>query len=162
MVTVTTKRARAYARRFDHDECRRLYATGGWTQSRLAARFGVSQARIGQIVNPSLKARVDARSRERFAALCDDCGGPCTHNWWNKNGRHDRVICRTCSMERKREERLLGRLNEAGDIRCHACGNHKPIEAYRLRPATGYPCNYCRACETAKRMEYPDKRRGSA
>ncbi len=40
-------------RRAEWDEIRALYATGDWTYKRLAERYGVSTARIGQVLTES-------------------------------------------------------------------------------------------------------------
>ena len=147
----SAKRRRVYQRLFDHDECRELYADG-WTHKALSEKYGVSIARISQVCNPATEAAV-RRSREEFvAAICDDCGGDCTHNWSSKHGRHDRVVCRSCDARRRSEDHLMDRLDADGDILCNDCGQHRPHDEYQLR--RGVPAPYCRACVTARRRAY--------
>ena len=146
--TVSTKRNRVYSRKFDHDEAIRLRAEG-WTWQSLADHFGVVPQAVRRVVNPTVRKRMDKNTKERFKALCGDCGRECTHNWWTKRARHDRVVCFHCSQIRTREENLLTRLDPDGNIRCSKCGEHRTHDMYRFD--RGFPVSHCRTCETASR-----------
>jgi hypothetical protein len=58
------KPGRVYRRAFDHDEARELYATGLWSQSALAERFGVSRAAVGRVLNPRRREAMARHSKE--------------------------------------------------------------------------------------------------
>jgi hypothetical protein len=152
METISTKRRRVYPRLFDHDEAQRRREAGEPVAA-LAAEYGVSVDRIYQVTSDAARARVVENMRLHHLALCDDCGGECTHNWSSKRSRHDRVVCRACSDERQREDALLERLDPDGLIHCSKCDQHLDIKAYRIRP-NGYPAIRCRSCETAARRAY--------
>jgi hypothetical protein len=83
-------------RKFDHAECRRLYDTGGWTQSGLAAHYGVHQAAIWYALYPD-RAREKARrqkAQERDRSVQDryrernrDAITAYHREWYRKNRR---------------------------------------------------------------------------
>jgi hypothetical protein len=152
LVTVSTKRNRVYQRKFDHDECRRL-RQDGWTYQALADHYHVSIAAIDRVLNPNRRKRMDERTRDWLTAICDDCGKTCTHNWSSKKGRHDRVCCKQCGDKRRREEHLIARHDEHGNIHCCRCETHKPPDDFRF-DKHGFPRNRCRSCETAARRDY--------
>jgi hypothetical protein len=152
------KPGRVYHRKFDHDEARSLLASG-WTRAAVARRMGVSEARILQISSPEERAKAQRRSVEFHAAICDDCGGPCSHNWSSKHGRHDRVVCRKCDGLRRSEDRLLERMNEDGDILCSGCGQHLHPAEFLPTTRTGMPKSTCRACGSRQRREYREAHR---
>ena len=148
-LTTIGKNGRVYERRFDHDEAKRLRASG-WTWRALADRYGVCANAVVRVVDDRARARLDASTRQWMTALCDDCGSECTHNWSSKHGRHDRVVCRPCSMERRKEESLLSRMDENGDLLCSGCGVYRPMVDFVMRQS-GSPRSRCRACETEAR-----------
>lgn len=49
-----------------HEEIRKLYATGLYSWNQLAGMFHCSKSRIGQIVNPERDAKVKARIKEHW------------------------------------------------------------------------------------------------
>lgn len=151
-VTVSTKRNRVYPRKFDHELAIARYHEGVPVK-RIADEMGVTDGAVWRVVDPRIRKRMSEAMRLRFAALCDDCGGPCTHNWSSKHQRHDRVVCNRCAGIRRREDTLLSRLNDEGDIRCARCEQHQPVTEYRM-DAAGFPKGRCRSCETAARRAY--------
>jgi hypothetical protein len=147
LVTVG-KNGRVYPRLFDHDEALRLRGEG-WTIQMVADHFGVSYRGVQRVTTPGERERMDAATMERFEAICDDCGGRCTHNWSNRHGRHDRVVCQPCAAIRTREEALMARLNEDGDVRCTHCDAYQPMSVFSND--RGYPRAWCPSCETESR-----------
>ncbi len=152
LVTVSAKRNRVYARKFDHDEARRLVQAGASYQE-VASMFGVTYAAVRRVVDPRVRRKMDEATRRQFEYVCEDCGGLCTHNFSSKRGNHDRVVCKACAVERRREDELLKRLDDEGNLRCGRCHEHKPVEAFRMR-ATGFPNHTCKACVNGKRREW--------
>lgn len=141
-------------RKFDHDRCRTMYATGNWTQTALGEFFGVTPAAVARVVNPDLAKRMAKRSSEYVQAICDDCGGPCVHNFYAKGKPHDSILCKPCRSARIREDCLLAHLDDDGDIRCNQCGEYKHWSQYKLRD-DGTPQQYdCKPCRAAARRDY--------
>lgn len=144
-------------RRFDWDEARRLRAEG-WTLVALAERFSVSRAAIVFATNDAARKRAHERVTAKFRMICDDCGGPCSHNFWARTGRHDRIVCQKCAGVRRSEEALLSRMNEDGDLACSQCGEYKPMDAFSGN-GRGYPRSECRSCETIRRQAWREANR---
>jgi len=143
--------------RFDWDDCRRL-RDEGWTQIRLAAHFGVSQAAVSRVLNIEKVRPKEAERRQRYyAACCEDCGGRASVNWAERSEHNQRrlnegVLCRRCSGTRRREATLLRRINPDGDILCSKCGQHRPPD--RFRDTRGFPKEWCKDCETVQRRAH--------
>lgn len=84
-----------------HERARTMYATGQWTQTQLAAFFGVSQVRVSQVLNPERTAHVENLRRPK----CRVCGGP--------TGRYRRAEqpagprCRACANAARRPNRPI-------------------------------------------------------
>lgn len=150
LTTHSTKRNRAYPRKFDHEEAQRLYAEG-WTWASLAAKYGVSPAAIRRVCVPEVRARMAATTRRNLTATCEDCGGYTTLGI-SPHRNLDRLICPKCAGIRKREATLLRRLNDAGDLRCSRCEEYKPIGHYLI--ISGFPGERCRECGSAMRRDY--------
>ena len=137
-------------RRFDWDECRHLRAEG-WTLTRLAEHFGVSDRRVSQVCNPAVMERTRAAIRRwQMSGECPDCGGQTTRV---KAGRS--LMCRACYAKRQSREAFERRLDAAGNVYCSRCGAHKPSDAFRLAPPERmFPYSWCRACEADARLEH--------
>lgn len=146
--TRSAKINRVYPRKFDHDQARELHA-GGVSLRQIARQVGVSRSAVQRVVNPIRRQQVDAATKRTLEAICDDCGGRCSHNWYAKDHRHDRVVCRSCAAKRTRRETLARRLDQDGRIHCSKCDTHRPPSMYRL--VRGFPYCWCRPCENAQR-----------
>lgn len=144
-------------RRFDHDECRALYATGEWTQKALAEKYGVSPSRVCQIVNPKVANRIRAYQDARQSSVCSECGRPCS---WNRY-QQERPRCRTCSFK------ALAKVRD-GQAYCPSCLTWKVLADFSRdasRPGRGV-CGECRSCSTERRRDWrrlhPDRDRAAA
>jgi hypothetical protein len=138
---------RVYVRKFDYEEARRRYAAGGVTMSELAEEYGVSQARIHQVVTPGGIERTLARSSDwQRSGTCPDCGTPAT-----RTGRIQHR-CRECSA---RKQAITVRDEE---LRCVTCKQWKPDESYPLNrnesPFRRGRHSQCTACGTERRRDY--------
>lgn len=110
-------------RKFDHDECRALYATGEWTQRALARKYAVSATRIWQIVVPEHQARSIAYSkawlRERYNEPCENCGKP---TWKRGNASNRTGLCLTCwGLSRRTAEHGTETRYTSWGCRCDDC-----------------------------------------
>lgn len=157
MVTVG-KNGRVYPRAFDHDQAREFYAEGA-SLAELAAVYGVVPQAIKRVVDPVTYERMSTRTREFFKTVCEDCGGPCSKNWYNSRPtlRMDRVVCVRCAGVRRSEEALLARLDEDGNLRCSVCGRWKPMAEYASRRTSQgmvVPRHDCRECSSAARRRH--------
>lgn len=109
-------------RTFDHDECRALYATGEWTQAALAARYGVSDTRVWQIVDPERQQRTNRRASEwtqlHYNKPCDGCGA----RIWKQGHRPTQTgLCRKCWAETQRTAEHGTESRYCGGCRCAEC-----------------------------------------
>lgn len=147
------------ARTFDHDEARALYASGAWTQAALATKFGVSAARINQILDPQRKARVDAASlewlHENYRLPCaNECG---TLVW--KRGTNDQTgLCRVCfGLSRRTAEHGTESKYSQG-CRCAECRAAASKAKRGRREKTRVPCSHdCGAMVDSINRRNPDK-----
>lgn len=143
------KRNRAYVCKFDHDEARVRYAAGE-TQSELARRYGVSRARIRQIVLPEVGERARRESLARMrSGVCERCGkgcslyslhcAPCAAVARTTSVRDDELLCFSC-REWKADALFPRNRNESyrrgRHSGCTACGT-KAKREWRRR--TGKP-----------------------
>jgi hypothetical protein len=154
------------ARIFDHDECRALYATGEWTQARLAEKYGVSASRIYQVVTPHVAARRAAYARRWSRGPCEKCGGECVRAGVMSKRQHSpdgRQLCQTC---RRVEMRKKPSRDKDGALvfECGRCLVFKPLTQFgarvRRRIRAGQPIGnvgVCTACATAARRAYRER-----
>lgn len=129
------------ARKFDHDECRALYATGAWTYRTLAEHFGVSAYAIGYALNPRVKEYKLAYQRAHFRGPCvNGCGNEV---WTQGRGRTGK--CRPCVQK----ERVTTVRNDA--LKCVCCQEWKPDTGFPRHASSGYRRgrhSTCTACQT--------------
>jgi hypothetical protein len=149
------KKRERYARRFDWDEAKRLYAEDvpiAW----IAAKYQVTASAIRRIVVPGVKEAMAEYSRSHSVgqAHCEKCGKP-TNLVAHKRGSRR---CPKCAAADKittvREDTL----------HCTTCKQWKPDEqfhnsrdeavAYRR-----YRRSECKACANARRVKYREDTR---
>lgn len=142
---------RLYTRSFDYDACRALYADG-WTQQDLAARFGVSAARISQVVNQETGRRAAERHLVwQGSGTCVDCGAQCSRR--HKNGKTVER-CKACGNEASLTT------VRPDTLRCSTCKQWKPDNQF-CRDGDASPYHRgrhrtCTRCQTALRKKYRD------
>lgn len=152
-------------RLIDYDECRTLH-TQGWTHAALAERYGVTEGGVFRVLHLDRVRKYEKKARERYyAATCEDCGGPARVNWADPSPRAQRrleegIICRNCRGLRTREETLLRRMNDDGDIRCSKCKDYRPPNRYGDK--RGFPRPICLDCEAQYRRELRERTRDRA
>ncbi len=154
LVTVG-KNTRAYPRRFDHEECRRLREETGWSGARLARHFGVSTSRVYQVIDPRSQERVTRQRAEHIRGMRRPCLGGCGRLvWMHMAGRSG--YCVTCSARRRtkgvRPTTLL----------CSTCDRWLPDEDFHRRSDAinrRHRTNDCRTCSTAHRRRRRDRRK---
>ena len=126
-------RGRQYQRSFDYEEARSRFATGERI-SVLAEEYGVSVARVRQVVIPSEGARADARSAA-YRWPCIDCGAPtrsrnrrcvpCAFKLLATSAREDELLCMNCKTWKPDDDfphnrtEKIGRRGRHGE--CRAC-----------------------------------------
>lgn len=144
-----TYKGRVYKRKFDHDEARFLHSRGASLRD-LAEKYGVSQARINQVVNPEVGRRAEERS-SAYRWACPECGAP-------TQGKRKR--CRPCA------NKLRATSVRAEELQCFRCQQWKPDESYpsnRQEPVRRGRHGLCRVCQTEVKREYrkrnPEKTR---
>jgi hypothetical protein len=166
MVTVSRKRARVYPRKFDHDEARELYARG-FSAGRLALKYGVTVTAIRRVLDPELRAKMQARvDAYRRSGVCERCGGPCVpvrHRSKQVHNPDGRELCKGCrAIVRRKPIRLSADGVLLGE--CGSCHTWKPLAEFPPRVqraiANGRVAKWrCRACETAERRDYRHRNR---
>jgi hypothetical protein len=143
-------------RKFDHDECRALYAAGGWTYRQLAAKYGVSEFAVGYALNP----RVRETTRAYQLAHCRrPCAAGCGRDVWTM-GRACTGLCRSCSADAK-----VTSVRD-GELKCASCGEWKADDAFPRSSANTrrrQRHKTCTACHTAIkrawRARHPERER---
>lgn len=138
-------KGRVYKRKFDHDEARYFYARGS-TIKQLAEKYGVSTARINQVVNPEVGRRAD-EAASAYRWLCADCGAPTQH----KGSR-----CRECA------NKLRATSVREGELWCFHCRTWKPDQDFpKNRQATARRGHHgiCRVCSTEVRRDHRHRNR---
>lgn len=151
MVTKSTKRAREYQRAFDHDEAQRLrdLDPDTWSYSRLARHFGVTPGAVQRVLDPSLRQKMDQRTKAYIASKRKPCKGGCGKLVWGH--MKDRSgYCSECVYEMKfKPER-----DDA--LRCGACGEWKPDEEFHKGKAKSRRGRafLCRPCSNVARRIY--------
>lgn len=142
-----TARGRTYTRKFDYEEAQRRYAAGEKIQA-LAVEYGVSNARVNQVVNPE----VGRKAKELSAAYrwhCPECGAETRH----KNAR-----CNPCAALALTTTALDGKLH------CSKCEQWLSPEMFSTnRTEAKYSREnrrrICRKCDTKARADYRQRNR---
>ncbi len=155
-------RNRIYIRKYDHDECRRLYAQGA-SVSELAERYGVTTTAITICVDPEARARNYARASAFYKTSCEDCGNPCLiASAPMKRAKSGRSLCAICSAKERRENVQVDGDGTVIAVHCASCKEWKPAEAFGK--GKRYPDlreggfhNGCRACNVAMRRAYRNR-----
>lgn len=147
MVTASKKRKRVYQRKFDHDLCREMYASGEYSVPQLAEHFNVTSTSVRKVVDPEFGERMSRKAREWLKAhpekvvqysktgVCAHCG----EKTWKTN------TCMAC----RRSPGLV-----KGLALCTKCKTWKKAEDFRVdqnRWWRGFLVNNCRSCESAGR-----------
>lgn len=147
----------AAPRRFDHERACELFATGEWTLTALAQRYGVTPTAVKLVVDPVARARGAARTALwRREGQCPSCGVQTTRQSKRASRR-----CRAC-FSKARRKKLKLTVDQGLAVTCGHCGEMKPLTEYgprvsRALAAGRAPAGYrCRACDTAARRAYRD------
>ncbi len=138
-------RGRQYVRAFDYEEARRRHAQGE-SISLLAREYGVSSARVRQVVNPDVAARAAARA-SAYRWPCMDCGAPT-----RTKGRR----CSSCSV------RLRATSVRENELQCVTCRKWKPDDAFPLSRSEEVRRgrhSQCRPCQTESKRAYRERKR---
>jgi hypothetical protein len=140
LFTVSERRRRVYARKFDHEQARELYSAGEMTRADLARYFGVSEGAIARVVDSDIAERMRERSRKWVTSgSCLDCGVAIS---WHAER------CRAHASARRRESVRVDTL------RCRRCGGWFPDEHFHRNKAQASRRGRnreCRACHTVER-----------
>lgn len=143
------------ARKFDHDECRRLFATGRWTKAALARKYGVTAWAITFAVDARARNRNSLAVAERQSSgICIDCGGRKSHQPYKKG--QPNLRCRACDAANK-----VTSVRDDG-LKCFSCGEWKWDTEYPYDRTQNHRRDRhgtCRACHTKHRRAYREKRK---
>lgn len=157
LTTVSKVRNRAYARHFDHDECRRLRAEDPkkWSYSALAAHFGVSVTGVQRVCDERFREKLDNSIRQANRRRRRPCKGGCGRLVWllGEKARTTRSgMCPRCFAIARVQADV-----RADSLRCLRCGLWKPDEEFTKRPNSNWGrrnhLTRCRSCETKARTE---------
>ena len=151
-LTYVGKNGRVYRRKFDYEEARRRYAAGE-SQKALAAEYGVSIARMCQVLNPEVGRRDDERRREWGRnSVCPDCGARATRK--RKSEQHR---CRECHSRR------MATTVRPDELRCITCKEWKPDDEFpsnrAISPHRRGRHSQCRSCQTIARRDHRRRNR---
>lgn len=144
---------RAYERKFDWDEARRLRATG-LSYAEIARRLGVSDSAVNRVCNPALMNATALRLSQFFVRKCHYCGGRAVHNPYSPNAHHV-PRCRDCFNEQKATS------VRDTELHCALCDTWKPDNDFPWSRAAALQRRgrhqTCRACCTRARQEYRER-----
>lgn len=150
MVTVSAKRNRVYARKFDHEEAKRLHERG-MSIAAIAEKLGASHSGVKRVVDPVYRELLAARTRSYVrSGSCPDCG---TQTTYHRDGDSRCVKC-AAKLRSKVDE-------EQGLAYCPKCKQWLPVEDFpraSSRAARGLH-GECRACGSARRRDYRERRK---
>lgn len=171
LVTVG-KNGRRYQRKFDHDEARCRWKAGE-SVTGLAREFGVSVKAIYRVVDPEVGRLMRERVTRKYAAVCENCGGPCIsirHPAKRRSSPDGRDLCIRCRSDEKIERlRFDPVTNELVAVRCNMldCANGD-----RWQPPDRFPRGsqfkdlreggihgVCRSCGTRMRANHRARNR---
>lgn len=145
--TVSTKRRRAYPRKFDWDRARALHAEGlGYRQ--IATQMGVSYTAVMRVCDPAVneKMRQYMSDRQR-SGTCSACGQPCSLNPDRPAER-----CRECFDADPPTTTVMPAL-----LRCSKCHLWLPDESFNFdqrRRVRRHRHLWCRLCRNAWKRAY--------
>lgn len=152
LVTVSEKRNRVYQRAFDHDEARALRESDPktWTFAALAAHFGVTWLAVQRVLDPVVRARMDAEAKRYHENHREPCKGGCGARVWAvSKGRTG--YCPACLAKARTADDVRD-----SELRCLKCGEWKPDAAFgRAKRQTRRGRRpWCSACDTAARRAH--------
>jgi hypothetical protein len=138
-------------RRFDHDEARRLYASG-MSGPKLAVQFGVSQTAIYRVVNPAVAKHMADYTTQRLRGECSVCGQPCSFNFYQQATPRCAACYATAMATSVRSDTL----------QCTTCKEWKPDSEFpgaRQKTYRRGRHRQCRACNTTMKREWRARNR---
>lgn len=149
LVTVSAKRNRAYRRKFPHEEAVARFEAGERIP-KLAREYGVTWAAVSRVVDPFVRARMDAQTKRWVASgVCENCGK-------EGIGRHNRR-CRACFNDDQATS------VRPDTLKCRRCDQWLPDTSFpRNRAETRRRRgrhSTCRTCGTAARRNYRERRK---
>jgi hypothetical protein len=144
-------------RKFDYDEARKMYATGRFTMTEVARRFGVSRPAMWRVLDDEHRERADAesrrRTRERYLQPCID---GCETLTWAIPGRVGRCPACTAKLRRTAEHGTESRYSSG--CRCDRCRRAASDAKRQRRIATRVPCSHgCGTLVDSINRRQPDK-----
>lgn len=116
---------RGHNRTFDHDEARRLYATGDWDVRQLAYHFGTSNRNMNYVVLGNRKRSSRAKENKR------------KREWWNALSEAERRAYydqRQVHRDRARLERWADVPVKPSNAHAQDCDRKRPHRAHLWAP----------------------------
>lgn len=157
--THSTKRKRAYKRKFDHELAQEMYARG-FNVNEISRHLGniVTSTAIARVVNPEIKKRMDASALlYAMSGTCSECGGRCQRFPKKKDGPS---LCRDCWATTRQTRFKLDESENVVAIRCPKCKTWGDPILFRLtkKGSRGF-AQRCRQCETESRRNYRNRQK---